>query len=296
MRKLLFSIIVSSVVRGASVGFAQQVALQLSTSSVDVNSSFGVTIRIYAVAWWWDIQVDGLEKFQVVGQSTSTSVQTVQGVSTSETILLLQLDPSETGTFRIGPARIVTPSGEILSNSEEITVVGEQLFGGGWASAPSAWSPEIGQKNMRDIVYHRFAMLKRYLAALVVVVWTIIRTRTKHAVSSGETIAVSRISPSSEKSISLPSVDDPWFLRECDRFIRDRMATISGYEKTMIEAMTYEELLLCLEHRLQENENNRALTEPLKMMSALLYSGASYRADDVLQTLVEWNSLLENAL
>jgi len=118
-----------------SVG-AQDVAVQISVDreQVDINSSLQLTVTVSgtmrSVA---EPQVENLEKFQVLGTSTSSQFSIVNGQISSSRSFVYTLLPNTEGTISIGPAVVEISGKRYASNA--VTV---EVTPGGAAPHPSA--------------------------------------------------------------------------------------------------------------------------------------------------------------
>jgi hypothetical protein len=95
---------------------------------VDINNVFWITVQVDGVDNPGEVNLPGIEQFVVVGQANSTNIQLLNGQQSLQVQLQLQVQPSTTGTFVIGPASILVWTGVIESNTVTIEVTGEKLF------------------------------------------------------------------------------------------------------------------------------------------------------------------------
>jgi hypothetical protein len=108
--------------------YAQSLTISSSATSVDINNVFWITVQVDGVDNPGEIQLPWIEQFMVVGQANSTNIQIINGQQSMQVQLQLQVQPSTTGTFIIGPATILVWTGIVESNTVTIEVTGEKLF------------------------------------------------------------------------------------------------------------------------------------------------------------------------
>jgi len=111
-----------------SVVFAQSVTLTSTTTSLDINTMFWLTVQVEGLANPWEVQIQWIDKFEVRGQAQSTSMQVGNWQQSVQIQLQLQLQPTAIGSFVLWPARITIGSGVVESNTLTIDVTGEKLF------------------------------------------------------------------------------------------------------------------------------------------------------------------------
>lgn len=139
---------------------AQTLDLQTTTNMTDINSSFGVTV---VVEWiqWGDVSIAWIEDFEVVSQSRSQSMQIINGRQSTNVQLNLNLKPKEVGTFTLGPAVVQIPGWNIASQSVNIEVDGESLFG----SSSAVLDTDTNEKPLVSL--RSFNWIGRIFGALV---------------------------------------------------------------------------------------------------------------------------------
>lgn len=111
-----------------STAWWQTMQLSSSVDHIDINTTVDLQVRVDWISNPWPVTIQGLEPFTVRGQATSTSMQINNGQQSAQLILQLQLQPTMTGMFTLGPARLETASGSIESNSIRLEVTGEKVF------------------------------------------------------------------------------------------------------------------------------------------------------------------------
>ncbi len=119
---------------------AQDVAVQISVSTqqVDINSRIQLTVTVSgAVRSVPEPQVQNLEKFQVLGTSTSSQFSMVNGRISSSRSFEFTLMPNTEGVITIGPAVVEIKGRKYTSN----TVTVEVTSGG---AAPRRQTPAPG--------------------------------------------------------------------------------------------------------------------------------------------------------
>ncbi len=108
--------------------FAQSITLTSTTNSLDINTTFWLTVQVDGLSNPWEVQIQWVDKFVVRGQAQSTSMQLTNWQQSLQIQLQLQLQPTASGSFVLWPARITVGSGVVESNSLTIQVTGEKLF------------------------------------------------------------------------------------------------------------------------------------------------------------------------
>lgn len=95
MKKILFFFIVYTV-SAINLLWAQQLNLSATTTQVDINTTFGVTVQILNIQNPSEVKIDGMSQFSVRGQSTSSSMQIANGQTSAQYTLQLQVQPMTT--------------------------------------------------------------------------------------------------------------------------------------------------------------------------------------------------------
>lgn len=282
MRKLLFSIVVG-IAFIANRSVAQTVQLQTSAPSVDINATFGVTVRMSNIEWG-NITIDGLEPFQVIGQSTSNSVQIINGVSTAETVLQLQVRPNETWVFTIGPARVSSAAGEQVSNTVEISVEWQQLF---WVNSVSPLDSDQTDPwiDTRDIGSYikRLLLSLFWIATVIVLVNQGLKKKPRKSEIASE--QVSNLWSSLADAEPLPSPESPVFLEAYDKYLRSFLASTMHVPVTSLTTMTYEELLTVSKTGTSETIYKR-VERCVASLKTALYAWGAYDPEAMVKELL----------
>jgi hypothetical protein len=99
----------------------EKVTLQVDDTSIEIGSSLQLTLSIFGGLEVQDIGIEGLENFEVVSTSQSSSTQMVNGVSSSKVEYHVELMPKSIGAFTL-KAIINQDKDKIESNQVEVTV------------------------------------------------------------------------------------------------------------------------------------------------------------------------------
>lgn len=128
--------------------FAQSIQLSTPAPQVDINNPFTVAITVTDGPTWWTVNLDWVDNFDVVWQSTATTMQIINGVRKQWTQLQLQLKAKEKWVFELWPARIQW-NWSLESNVVSVEIIGDKLFVNG---TPQWWKPQNTQPSSQDVV------------------------------------------------------------------------------------------------------------------------------------------------
>ncbi|MEA2064553.1 MAG: BatD family protein [Gemmatimonadota bacterium] len=138
----IFLLCLAALLLPSKPAAAQDVSVQLSVdrSEVSVNDRLKMTVRVSgAVRNVKEANVANLERFTVVGTSTSTEFSMVNARISYSTSTTYTLHPSREGTFTIGPAEVEVKGKTYRSNTVKVTV---RAGAGGSAGTPGAGRPQ----------------------------------------------------------------------------------------------------------------------------------------------------------
>ncbi len=137
MKKILyiFWIILLSFFNSA---FAEvNITLNSDRSNIDISELVELRIDIIATEneTIWNVEVAGIDDFNVVSQSVNNSTRILNGSSTENYTLILTLKASKSWEYQIGPIKVW----EITSNTLALEVTWDELFIG--------WQQDVNVQN-----------------------------------------------------------------------------------------------------------------------------------------------------
>lgn len=94
IRVILFLLLVS-----LSFSADATITIQTSTNNVSIGESFAISVTSQGNLNGNDIVINGIENFEVIGKSSSSSMQIINGKYSSETSIQLNLMPKRSGKF-----------------------------------------------------------------------------------------------------------------------------------------------------------------------------------------------------
>lgn len=107
---------------------APQIQLEASSNSVTLDEPLQLYITIQQDKTSNNLnlstpEISGLESFKVIGQSSSTSMQIINGVGAATLEQQLQVMPQKEGQFTIGPVQAEFEGKMVQSNTVEVSVI-----------------------------------------------------------------------------------------------------------------------------------------------------------------------------
>lgn len=107
---------------------APQIQLEADTNSVAIDEALQLYITIEQENTSGNVrlstpEISGLDHFQVVGRSSSTNMQIINGIGTAILEQQLQVIPQKEGTFTIGPVEAEYGGEFVQSNTIEVSVI-----------------------------------------------------------------------------------------------------------------------------------------------------------------------------
>lgn len=140
MKKILyiFWIVLFSIYNAC---FAK-INITINSDSTSIDISELVELRIDVIATEnetiWEVQIAGIESFNVVWQSVSNSTRIMNGNSSENYTLILTLKANKAWEYEIGPVKVW----EITSNIVNLEVTWAEVFIG-WQQDVAAWNVQI---------------------------------------------------------------------------------------------------------------------------------------------------------
>lgn len=282
---------------------AQWLELRVNTTELDINNTLQVQVDIDEwIAQWGEVAIQGLDQFEVLGQSRSQNVQIINGQRSWSIQFSIQAKAKETGTYTLWPAYLQIGTGNIQSNELTIEVTGEKLFLNSPPPGVTSQQTTIPTQTNLPVTNNKFTtswlplqrlILAGALACILIILW--IRRRQKKFISLDTTIAQHSTEEATTQYDLVHSLKPPILPRKNSRNYIEQIdlrmkQIISQQLQKDVSSWSYHEIST---ERKYVYEDNTKLHEFLQLLQQAQYSKSTVDNDLLHDLAKSWKHSIQ---